>query len=154
MCSRRSWRIGQQKECKVVYLYYAGTMQERAMGLMGRKLAAAEAIDGKFSSEGLAAAAEDEGSLAMMMAKNLMDKLDEDPALAWAKTGAVQVETEEPMARKKFPKNAENPEVAKAAIAKPEAKAEILPFVMPEAGMSNLAARLAKIRLGRQLMAR
>jgi len=32
---------------------------------------------------------------------------------------------------------------------------KILPFVKPqaEAGMSNLAARLAKIRLGRQLMA-
>jgi SNF2 family DNA or RNA helicase len=112
--SRRSWRIGQEKDFKVVYLYYAGTMQERAMGLMGRKLAAAEAIDGKFSSEGLAAAAEDEGSLAMMLAKNLIDKLDEDPALAWAKTGATSgsIETEEAMARKKFPKKAE-PEVVK-----------------------------------------
>ena len=125
------------------------------MGLMGRKLAAAEAIDGKFSTEGLAAAAEDEGSLAMMLAKNLMDKLDDDPALSWAKTGAVQgvIETEEPMARKKFPKNAANPEVAKAAIAEPKEPAKILPFVKPEAGMSSLAARLAKIRLGRQLMA-
>jgi SNF2 family DNA or RNA helicase len=160
--SRRSWRIGQEKECKVVYLYYAGTMQERAMGLMGRKLAAAEAIDGKFSTEGLAAAAEDEGSLAMMMAKNLMDKLDEDPALAWAKTEAVQGtnEVEQPMARKKFPKNAAKPEIARAAKDEPEAKEpEILPFVKPEqqaeapTGMSNLAVRLAKIRLGRQLMA-
>jgi hypothetical protein len=150
--SRRSWRIGQEKECKVVYLYYAGTMQERAMGLMGRKLAAAEAIDGKFSTEGLAAAAEDEGSLAMMLAKNLMDKLDDDPALSWAKTGAVQgvIEMEEPMARKKFPKNAAKPEVARPAIAEP---VEILPFVKPEAGMSSLAAKLAKIRLGRQLLA-
>jgi hypothetical protein len=150
----------------VVYLYYAGTMQERAMGLMGRKLAAAEAIDGKFSSEGLAAAGEDEGSLAMMLAKNLMDKLDEDPALAWAKTGAVQgaiEESEEVMAKKlmkKFPRNAGKLDVAKAAETEPAGKQpEILPFVKPKmkvetpAGMSNLAARLAKIRLGRQLMA-
>jgi hypothetical protein len=154
--SRRSWRIGQEKDCKVVYLYYAGTMQERAMGLMGRKLAAAEAIDGKFSSEGLAAAAEDEGSLAMMMAKNLIDKLDEDPALAWAKTGATSgsIELEEPMARKKFPKNAAKPEVAKAAKAESKVKPpEILPFVKPKPEAGTLAARLAKIRLGRQLLA-
>jgi len=65
------------------------------------------------------------------------------------------------MARKKFPKNAAKPEVGRAAIAEPVAKepAEILPFVKAEvkaeapAGMSNLAARLAKIRLGRQLLA-
>jgi SNF2 family DNA or RNA helicase len=147
--SRRSWRIGQEKDCKVVYLYYGGTMQERAMGLMGRKLAAAEAIDGKFSSEGLAAAAEDEGSLAMMLAKNLIDKLDEDPALAWAKTGATSgsIETEEAMARKKFPKKAE-PEVKKT-----EPTPTILPFVRPQSEAGTLAARLAKIRLGRQLMA-
>jgi hypothetical protein len=159
--SRRSWRIGQEKDCKVVYLYYAGTMQERAMGLMGRKLAAAEAIDGKFSSEGLAAAGEDESSLAMMLAKNLMDKLDEDPALAWAKTGAI-TESEDDMAKKvvkKFPKFAAKPEVAKAAKAEPVAKQpKILPFVSPEpaepaGGMSSLAAKLAKIRLGRQLLA-
>jgi hypothetical protein len=157
--SRRSWRIGQEKECKVVYFYYEGTMQERAMGLMGRKLAAAEAIDGKFSSEGLAAAAEDEGSLALMLAKNLVDKLDEDPALAWAKTGAIEstIEVEEPVAMKKFPKNAAKPAVARAAKAEP---IEVLPFVKPEPkpdaapiGMSNLAAKLAKIRMGRALMA-
>jgi SNF2 family DNA or RNA helicase len=160
--SRRSWRIGQQKECKVIYLYYAGTMQERAMGLMGRKLAAAEAIDGKFSSEGLAAASEDEGSLAMMLAKNLVDKLDEDPALAWAKTGAVQseVEMEQTMARRKFPKNVAKSEAARPVVAQPATvePAKILPFVKPEPRAesvvctSNLAARLAKIRLGRQLL--
>jgi SNF2 family DNA or RNA helicase len=161
--SRRSWRIGQEKECKVIYLYYAGTMQERAMGLMGRKLAAAEAIDGKFSSDGLAAAAEDEGSLAMMLAKNLVDKLDDDPALAWAKTGAVQdvTELEQTMPRKKFPKRAAKSEAARPVVAQPATAepAKILPFVKPEpraesvACTSNLAARLAKIRLGRQLLA-
>jgi hypothetical protein len=151
--SRRSWRIGQEKECKVVYFYYEGTMQERAMGLMGRKLAAAEAIDGKFSSEGLASASEDEGSLAMMLAKNLMDKLDEDPALQWAKTGQITLEREEPMARKKFPKNVASTEVARAAKTVALEPSAVLPFVKPKPSMSNLAARLAKIRLGRQLMA-
>jgi hypothetical protein len=160
--SRRSWRIGQEKACKVVYFYHAGTMQERAMGLMGRKLAAAEAIDGKFSTEGLAAAAEDKGSLAMMLAKNLMDKLDEDPALAWARAGATTstIEGDEPMARKRFPKTATKPEEVKPEpVAQEPAKepAQVLPFVKPEpapAGLSSLAAKLAKIRLGKQLLKR
>ena len=48
--SRRSWRIGQIEQCRVLYFYYDKTMQSRAMTLMGRKLAAAEAVEGKFSS--------------------------------------------------------------------------------------------------------
>ncbi len=42
--SRRSWRIGQAQPCRVVYLYYEGTMQDRALALMGRKLTAAQAL--------------------------------------------------------------------------------------------------------------
>ena len=53
--SRRAWRIGQYEQCRVKYFYYENSMQARAMTLMGRKLAAAEAIEGKFSAEGLAA---------------------------------------------------------------------------------------------------
>src|SRR5579864_2857292 len=58
--ARRSWRIGQTKACKVHYLYYVSSLQERAMTLMGRKLEAAEALEGKFSAEGLAAMAGDD----------------------------------------------------------------------------------------------
>ena len=32
--SRRAWRIGQRRDCKVIYLYYGGTLQARAMALM------------------------------------------------------------------------------------------------------------------------
>jgi SNF2 family DNA or RNA helicase len=49
--SRRSWRIGQSKDCRVVYLYYEGTMQDRAIALMGKKLTAAETLEGKFSTD-------------------------------------------------------------------------------------------------------
>ena len=41
--SRRSWRIGQMEPCRIVYLFYEKTMQERAMSLMGKKLTAARA---------------------------------------------------------------------------------------------------------------
>src|SRR5205814_5155950 len=53
--ARRSWRIGQRERCRIVYFYYEGTMQERALALMGRKLTAAQALEGTFSSEGLIA---------------------------------------------------------------------------------------------------
>ena len=46
--SRRSWRIGQKEACRIVYFYYEGTMQDRAMALMGKKLTAAQALEGIF----------------------------------------------------------------------------------------------------------
>ncbi|MFC1834319.1 helicase-related protein [Thermodesulfobacteriota bacterium] len=52
--SRRSWRIGQDKPVRIHYLYYAGTMQERAIELVGRKLSASLAIEGKLTDDGLA----------------------------------------------------------------------------------------------------
>ena len=55
--SRRSWRIGQKEACRIAYFYYEGTMQDRALALMAKKLTAAEALEGKFSSEGLVAMA-------------------------------------------------------------------------------------------------
>jgi hypothetical protein len=51
-------------------------MQEKAMELMGRKLLAAEALEGKFSSEGLVAMAGDDG-IEMALARSLAENLDE-----------------------------------------------------------------------------
>jgi hypothetical protein len=92
--SRRSWRIGQTEQCNVFYLYYAGTMQQRAMALMGKKIAAAQALDGKFSTEGLAAmAGDDGGSMEMALAKSLAEQIDEgDAQRAWAKVGQIDRE--------------------------------------------------------------
>ena len=36
--SRRSWRIGQRNNVNVKFFYYAGTMQETCVRLMGKKL--------------------------------------------------------------------------------------------------------------------
>src|SRR5262249_4494566 len=90
--SRRSWRIGQSLPCKTVLLYYQGTMQERAMDLMGRKLAASQALEGKFSSEGLVALAGDGGSVEMALARSLSERLDGSAVRrAWAKVAAPAV---------------------------------------------------------------
>jgi hypothetical protein len=89
--SARAFRIGQQRECRTKFFFYEGTMQARAMTLMGQKLSAAQAIEGKFSSEGLVAMAGEEGSMEMALAKSLVDKITDsaDAVRAWAKvTGA------------------------------------------------------------------
>src|SRR4029079_18210011 len=89
--SRRAWRLMQPKECKVYYAYYQKTMQERAMELMGKKLLAAEALEGKFSSEGLVAMAGDDG-IELEMARSLAENMDETADRGWS--GAVHVPRE------------------------------------------------------------
>jgi len=78
--SRRSWRIGQTKPCRVVYLYYQGTMQDRALALMGKKLTAAQALEGKFSSEGLVAMAGEDANVEIALARSLVERIDEGDA--------------------------------------------------------------------------
>lgn len=73
--SRRAWRIGQDQPCKVKYLFYNGTMQERFIHLMSAKLQAAEAIDGKFSLDGLAALSESGESMGIALAKELLQTI-------------------------------------------------------------------------------
>jgi len=84
--SRRSWRIGQKEACRVVYLYYQGTMQDRAVALMGKKLTAAQALEGKFSSEGLVAMAGEDANVEIALARSLVDRMDEgDSRRQWAR---------------------------------------------------------------------
>jgi hypothetical protein len=75
--SRRAWRIGQRKNCEVVYFYYLNTMQARAMSLMGKKLSTANAIEGKFSDGGLAAMGEDDDSIEVELARSLSERFDD-----------------------------------------------------------------------------
>jgi hypothetical protein len=84
--SRRSWRIGQSKECRVVYLFYERTMQERAIALMGKKLTAAQALEGKFSNEGLVAMAGEDADMEIALARSLVNQMDEgDARRLWGK---------------------------------------------------------------------
>jgi hypothetical protein len=100
--SRRAWRIGQRLPCKVYYLYYERTMQARAMALMGKKLSAAHAVEGKFSSDGLVAMGGDDG-IEMALAKSLADQIDEGSATrAWQKFGSKDLTTGRDMAVEDF----------------------------------------------------
>ncbi len=74
--SRRSWRINQTAPRVEVYLlYYANTMQAKAMKLMASKLAVAGIIEGTFSDEGLAAMS-DVKDMTSQMAKELMQGIN------------------------------------------------------------------------------
>ena len=69
--SRRSWRIGQRNNVNVKFFYYAGTMQETCVRLMGKKLLVSLAMEGKFANDGLQAI--DEGDdILMAMARELV----------------------------------------------------------------------------------
>jgi hypothetical protein len=84
--SRRSWRIGQREDCRIVYFFYQDTMQERALALMGKKLTAAQALEGTFSSEGLAALAGEDANVEIALARSLVERMDEgDVRRVWNK---------------------------------------------------------------------
>ncbi|MEW5976408.1 MAG: hypothetical protein AB1898_11460 [Acidobacteriota bacterium] len=71
--SRRSWRIGQRAGVKVYYLHYERTLQSKCIALMGKKLLAALALEGKFGSEGLQGLDED-GDLLVSLARELVSE--------------------------------------------------------------------------------
>lgn len=81
--SRRGWRIGQKRECRIYYFFYECTAQAAAMALIGKKLSAANAIEGKFSADGLVAMGGDDVSIEMALAKTLDENLKGDAARAW-----------------------------------------------------------------------
>jgi len=70
--SRRSWRIGQDKPVRIHYLHYRETMQERALELVGKKLSASLAIEGKLTGDGLASLCSGE-DMTLMLARALVD---------------------------------------------------------------------------------
>ena len=51
--SRRSWRIGQTQPVRVYFLAYDQTIQDTSLRLLGDRLEASMALEGRFSEEGL-----------------------------------------------------------------------------------------------------
>lgn len=74
--SRRSWRIGQKHPVRVKFLTYSsgqGTAQEKCLRLMGRKTAAARALEGQMDAEALAEYGEDDDDLLTALARELVE---------------------------------------------------------------------------------
>lgn len=69
--SRRAWRIGQSQECRLFYLAYEDTFQEKMAELIAQKNRATAAINGEVSSDGLSAMLGDSGDLQSMLIESI-----------------------------------------------------------------------------------
>ncbi|HGB3474522.1 TPA: helicase-related protein, partial [Salmonella enterica subsp. diarizonae serovar 61:l,v:z35] len=70
--ARRSWRIGQQQDVKVIFLGYAGTSQMACLDLMARKIAVAQSTAGDVPGSGLDILNSDGDSVEIALAKQLL----------------------------------------------------------------------------------
>jgi hypothetical protein len=123
------------------YLYYAGTMQHRAMSLMSKKLAAALALEGEFSEDELPAMAGDD-KMQMALARSMAEKIDQaDMQRSWSKirSGDKKKPRPEPSAVAEIPRDAKPSPLGKLPIA---ALAER--FAQADAGMRAAAHAMAK----------
>ncbi len=96
--SRRAWRIGQTQPCRVYFSFYERTIQERAIKLVAQKVQASLALEGHFSSDGLAAMTDEGGSIAMELAKQLVEDLPfGEHERIWSRVVEGQVLTRTPL---------------------------------------------------------
>ena len=73
--SRRSWRIGQTRPVKVVFMSYRNTLQADALKLVAKKLQSSLAVEGELPEDGLAAYGDDGDDLMMALARSLSSKI-------------------------------------------------------------------------------
>ena len=78
--SRRSWRIGQTQPVKVHFFAYEDTMQQTVLQVLAEKMLASQAVEGRFSAEGLQALAEGSNTT-LRLAQALAFGLDDLPDL-------------------------------------------------------------------------
>ena len=71
--SRRSWRIGQTRPVKVVFMSYRNTLQADAL-----KLQSSLAVEGELPEDGLAAYGDDGDDLMMALARKIVSGEEDD----------------------------------------------------------------------------
>ena len=76
--SRRSWRIGQTRPVKVVFMAYLNTLQADALKLVAKKLQSSLAVEGELPEDGLAAYGDDGDDLMMALARKIVSGEEED----------------------------------------------------------------------------
>jgi hypothetical protein len=145
--SRRSWRIGQWSNVNVKFFYYAGTMQETCLRLMGKKLLVSLAMEGKFATDGLQAI--DEGDdILMAMARELVTEkgIGESADAVWKRLVEKQAEVFGIRAVETSPMEAELPGKAVPEVITPESAP--LPAVVTQLVMFAMAPEAVKQRKG------
>ena len=70
--SRRSWRIGQTRPVKVVFMSYRNTLQGDALKLVAKKLQSSLAVEGELPEDGLAAFGDEGDDLMMALARKIV----------------------------------------------------------------------------------
>ena len=78
--SRRSWRIGQTRPVKVVFMSYRNTLQADALKLVAKKLQSSLAVEGELPEDGLAAYGDDGDDVMMALARRIVSGDEEDEA--------------------------------------------------------------------------
>ena len=76
--SRRSWRIGQTRPVKVVFMAYRNTLQADALKLVAQKLQSSLAVEGELPEDGLAGYGDTGDDLMMALARKLVSGDSED----------------------------------------------------------------------------
>ena len=71
--SRRSWRIGQRRPVKVVFMAYRNTLQADALKLVAKKLQSSLAVEGELPEDGLAAFGDDGDDLMLALARQIVN---------------------------------------------------------------------------------
>ena len=72
--SRRSWRIGQTRPVKVVFMSYRNTLQADALKLVAKKLQSSLAVEGELPEDGLAAYGDDGDDVMMALARRIVQR--------------------------------------------------------------------------------
>ena len=75
--SRRSWRIGQTRPVKVVFMSYRNTLQADALKLVAKKMQSSLVVEGELPEDGLAAYGDD---MMMALARKIVSGDEEDEA--------------------------------------------------------------------------
>ena len=78
--SRRSWRIGQTRPVKVVFMSYRNTLQADALKLVAQKLQSSLAVEGELPEDGLAAYGDDGDDVMMALARKIVSGDEEEGA--------------------------------------------------------------------------
>ena len=76
--SRRSWRIGQTRPVKVVFMAYRNTLQADALKLVAQKLQSSLAVEGELPDDGLAAYGDDGDDMMLALARKLVAGDEDD----------------------------------------------------------------------------
>ena len=76
--SRRSWRIGQTRPVKVVFMSYRNTLQADALKLVAKKMQSSLAVEGELPEDGLAAYGDDGDDMMMALARKIVSGGEEE----------------------------------------------------------------------------